>query len=254
MPELLVKTVRELPNGNILFEKRLYFLAESDIIELRKKTNWVKGKKGLFAGSVPMGGGKISSGQKSPLTEEENGGIIIENNSNTTKSEQGRIGKMGEEKSKAVSAQSVLNEQKTKSIIKRGIAEKEPIFDNGILGERARFFKREDGYFDVTMHGSSKAVDFFGEKIDSHTLAQILKGRSDYHGEPIRLLSCNTGKSDGNYDCFAQRLANEIKASVKAPNNYLWAHPVNNGISEITIGTTAIDNNGSFVEFQPHFK
>ncbi len=57
MPELLVKTVRELPNGNILFEKRLYFLAERDIIELRKKTNWVKGKKGYFAGSVSNGAG-----------------------------------------------------------------------------------------------------------------------------------------------------------------------------------------------------
>ncbi len=63
MPELLVKTVRELPNGNILFEKRLYFLAERDIIELRKKTNWVKGKKGLFAGSLPMGG-KMSGSER----------------------------------------------------------------------------------------------------------------------------------------------------------------------------------------------
>ena len=57
MAELLVKTVRELPNGNILLEKRLYFLTERDIIELRKKTNWVKGSKGLFAGSVSNGAG-----------------------------------------------------------------------------------------------------------------------------------------------------------------------------------------------------
>lgn len=61
MAELLVKTVRELPNGNILLEKRLYFLTERDIIELRGKTNWVKGSKGLFAGSVPLsGGGRMS--------------------------------------------------------------------------------------------------------------------------------------------------------------------------------------------------
>lgn len=57
MAELLVKTVRELPNGNILLEKRLYFLTERDIIELRKKMNWVKGSKGLFAGSVSNGAG-----------------------------------------------------------------------------------------------------------------------------------------------------------------------------------------------------
>ena len=57
MAELLIKTVRELPNGNILLEKHLFFLSESDIIELRKKTNWVKGSKGLFAGSVSNGAG-----------------------------------------------------------------------------------------------------------------------------------------------------------------------------------------------------
>lgn len=57
MATLLVKTVRELPNGNILLEKCLYFLSERDIMELRKKTNWVKGSKGLFAGSVSNGAG-----------------------------------------------------------------------------------------------------------------------------------------------------------------------------------------------------
>lgn len=57
MAELLIKTVRELPNGNILLEKHLFFLSESDIIELRKKANWVKGSKGLFAGSVSNGAG-----------------------------------------------------------------------------------------------------------------------------------------------------------------------------------------------------
>ncbi len=73
MPELLVKTVRELPNGNILFEKRLYFLPERDIIELRKKTNWVKGKKGLFAGSVSNGAGgytKMSYAERKRVSSE----------------------------------------------------------------------------------------------------------------------------------------------------------------------------------------
>ena len=45
------------------------------IIELRKKTNWVKGAKGRFAGSVPMGGG---SGEKGSidLTKSETSSII----------------------------------------------------------------------------------------------------------------------------------------------------------------------------------
>ncbi len=123
-----------------------------------------------------------------------------------------------------------------------------------VHGTRAHFFKSEDGYYDITMHGSPQIVEFFGEKIDPHTLARILKGRSDYHGEPIRLLSCNTGKEENDTDCFAQRLANELKTPVKAPNNFLWAHPVKNEVSEITIGTTAIDNDGEFVDFQPRFK
>lgn len=73
MPELLVKTVRYLPNGNMLFEKRLYFLSESDMAEWRKKTNWIKGDKGRFAGSVPMGGG---GALKKDLTNSGNGDIL----------------------------------------------------------------------------------------------------------------------------------------------------------------------------------
>lgn len=69
---LLVKRCCELPNGNILLENHLFFLSENDIIELRKKTNWIKGDKGRFAGSVPMGGGMA----KNPLTNGENDGIM----------------------------------------------------------------------------------------------------------------------------------------------------------------------------------
>lgn len=154
---------------------------------------------------------------------------------------------------KSVSAQSVLNRQKTTNIIKRGISEKEAIFDDGILGKRAHYFKPENGYYDVTLHGTSELTYFFGEKIDSHTLAQILIHRSDYTGGAVRLLACNTG-TQANGKCFAQRLANELKVDVKAPNNILWAHRVKNGVSEITIGDTAYENNGKFVVFKPEFK
>ena len=157
-------------------------------------------------------------------------------------------------KTEAVPAQSVLNRNKTQDIIKQGIESEKPIFDNGILGNRALFFKPEDGFYDVVLHGDPETVYFYGEKIDSHTLAKIIKGRSDYHGEPIRLLSCNTGRQGENKDCFAQRLANELKAEVKAPNNILWAHRIEGGISKISIGDTAYDDSGKFVTFLPHFK
>ncbi len=161
---------------------------------------------------------------------------------------------MCDEKDSAVSAQSVLKRKKAKKIIERGIAEPKPIYDSGILGERASFLKRDNGFYDIIMHGSSQTVDFFDEKIDPHTLAQIIKGRSDYHGEPVRLLSCNTGKQKDNSECFAQRLSDELKIPVKAPNDYLWVYPPKNGISEITIGTTAIDNDGEFLIYYPRFK
>ena len=152
-----------------------------------------------------------------------------------------------------VSAQSVLNKQKTENIIKRGISEERAIFDDGILGQRARYFKPESGFYDVTMHGTPETALFFGEKIDSHTLAQIIKQRSDYNGEPIRLLSCKTG-AQTERECFAQRLANELNVDVKAPNNTLWAFPVINGESKITIGSTKYDDSGELVTFHPIYK
>lgn len=154
-----------------------------------------------------------------------------------------------------VSAQSVLNKQRTENIIKRGISEERAIFDDGILGQRAKYFEPESGFYDVTMHGTPETTLFFGERIDSHTLAQIIKQRGDYHGEPIRLLSCKTGVENQNKgDCFAQRLANELNVDVKAPDNTLWAHAVINGASKITIGSTKYDNSGKLVTFHPKYK
>lgn len=54
-----------------------------DIMELRKKTNRVKGSKGLFTGSVPMGGVKLS--------KKEYGKIVSEINTNYSKYEGKRI-------------------------------------------------------------------------------------------------------------------------------------------------------------------
>ena len=151
----------------------------------------------------------------------------------------------------AVSAQSVLNRKKTENIIKRAATLEKPVFSDDVLGKRAEFFKAEDGFFDVTLHGENKLAYFFGEKIDSSTLARIIKERKDYSGQPVRLLSCNTGCKDENGDCFAQRLADELKTEVIAPNNFLWAHRVVNGISEVTVGSAPFSDDGEFVMFRP---
>lgn len=69
--QLLVTSVRE-NNGALVVERRLFFLSESELVEFRKKTNWVKDEKGRFAGSVPTGG----LGGNSGLTNSGNGDII----------------------------------------------------------------------------------------------------------------------------------------------------------------------------------
>lgn len=57
MGYIIVKNFYRYPDGREVLEKHLYFPEERDIMELRKKTNWVKGSHGHFAGSVPTGGG-----------------------------------------------------------------------------------------------------------------------------------------------------------------------------------------------------
>lgn len=57
MGYIIVKNFYRYPDGREVLEKRLYFPDNCDIMELRKKTNWVKGSHGHFAGSAPTGGG-----------------------------------------------------------------------------------------------------------------------------------------------------------------------------------------------------
>lgn len=145
------------------------------------------------------------------------------------------------------SGQSRANQIKTKNIIQRGIAEERPIFADGAFGKNIAKVKPEAGFYDVALHGTPIITNFFGTAIDSHTLAEIIKNRKDYTGEPIRLLSCNTGNSTSNANCFAQRLANELKVEVKAPNNIIWAY----SDGRISIGKTHTDKSGEFILFKP---
>lgn len=73
---IIVKNFYCYPDGREFLEKHLFFPEERDMIELRKKTNWIKGEHGYFAGSTPEGGSSGGSGGNSGLTNAENGGII----------------------------------------------------------------------------------------------------------------------------------------------------------------------------------
>lgn len=82
-----------------------------------------------------------------------------------------------------------------------------------------------DGKFDVVAHGTkySIAIEYAGKEVEigSRIAARLIVRQSGYKkGQPIRLLSCNTGADPAG---FAQNLANKLNATVYAPNNYLWS-------------------------------
>ena len=91
--------------------------------------------------------------------------------------------------------------------------------------------KRKDvdpgGKFDLIAHGTANKIELEhnGKRIlvNSRTVAKLLKNIPGYKkGQPIRLLSCNTGMLNHG---FAQDLANKLNVVVWAPSTYLWAYP-----------------------------
>lgn len=133
---------------------------------------------------------------------------------------------------------------KQKAIIERGVSEKRPVFTADTYGKLAGNIPKKEGYYDIVMHGTPKTVEFFGERTDVKTIAEILRKREDYTGTPVRLLSCSTGKGK---DCFAQRLANELKVDVEAPDDIIWAR----SDRKYTIGPTKYRNTGEMITFHP---
>lgn len=74
--------------------------------------------------------------------------------------------------------------------------------------------------FDIIAHGTSNTINGKIVEVDHRMVARILQHSPNYHGQNIRLLSCNMGAlSDG----FAQNLANKLGVTVEAPSNFLWA-------------------------------
>ena len=87
--------------------------------------------------------------------------------------------------------------------------------------------KPEEGFFDVAMHGGVTGVGFGTDKLsmDARELAKVIKRDPHYSGQPIRLLSCNTGLDPGNGDyCVAEELANALGVKVMAPDGILSIH------------------------------
>ena len=84
----------------------------------------------------------------------------------------------------------------------------------------------KNGVYDVVAHGGATImqVTHNGEilEINSRTATKLIKSKTDYkRGQPIRLLSCDTGSSTSG---FAQNLANKLNVVVEAPTKLVWAY------------------------------
>ena len=76
---------------------------------------------------------------------------------------------------------------------------------------------------------------------------------NDYKkGQPIRLLSCNTGSTMSG---FAQSLANKLNVVVEAPTKLVWAYPNGKYIVAARRKDNPqfpdLNNQGSFKKFYP---
>ena len=112
---------------------------------------------------------------------------------------------------------------------KRSIKQGFEAFPSGqTLKEYVRQVQPMEGFFDVAMHGGQDGVGFGTDKLsmNARELANVILHDPTYHGQCIRLLSCDTGRTFTNGDyCFAEELANALGVTVIAPNELLYFNP-----------------------------
>ncbi|PWV55760.1 hypothetical protein C7475_101267 [Chitinophaga sp. S165] len=113
-----------------------------------------------------------------------------------------------------------------------------------IYAQRAKPY---ENYLDVVLHGSPRGVWYRPDMmIDHRVLANLIRNSPQFAGQPIRLLSCNTGRlADG----FAKNLSNALGVGVRAPEDIIWAFPD----GKLSIGPTYIGGK-SFVNFSVGIK
>ena len=137
------------------------------------------------------------------------------------------------------------------AIVKRSTIKLENGFacfpDNDPLNKYVQNVKPLKTYFDVAMHGSPTAVGFGTTEanMSPRLLASIIRHSDGWNGQKIRLLSCSTGKQEGENYCFAEELANALGVEVKAPNDTLFI--MRNG--KMYVGK---HGNGKMVSFVPN--
>ena len=144
---------------------------------------------------------------------------------------------------------------KYKMDIKNGVScfpENDQLYKNIQNVKPIKYGNTGEYCFDIGIHGNPKSVAFSSAKdapiMTPKALAVSISQNTNYKkGQPVRLLSCSTGKGIPFDDCFAQKLANEINAPVVAPTDILWVF--DNGRMEI-----GKHNQGEWKEFVPIYR
>ena len=95
----------------------------------------------------------------------------------------------------------------------------------GEVPDTAHALPREHGRYTLDLHGGPDFVRIGADRLTADDLAALVEADPNWHGEPIRLLACETGqKADG----FAQRLADRLGVTVHAPTEMVGIDPDGN--------------------------
>jgi hypothetical protein len=126
------------------------------------------------------------------------------------------------------------------------------------LAKGAKWLKPAVNKYDVIVHGEPNGFWVYekvpgpggfyvageGDKwtqVSHRQLARYMES-SGWKGQPVRLVACNTGNSDGGKP-VAQDLANKLGVRVTAPTEKVWIYPD---------GKTVISNNDPPKDDSPH--
>jgi RHS repeat-associated protein len=106
----------------------------------------------------------------------------------------------------------------------------------------------EEGYYDVVVHGSPESIGYkingVWHRLTPEMLANHVMNRSDYQGQAVRLISCSTGALPNG---FAQKLANKMGVTVKAPGDTVWS----NAAGKLLVGPDPTTPSGDWRKFKP---
>ncbi len=119
------------------------------------------------------------------------------------------------------------------------------------LGAAAKSVTPEPGYFDVVVHGDAGSFYVLHNgtwvPVKPNSVRQHVARHPGYHGQPIRLISCEAGAAG---DGIAKAMANGLGVNVKAPVETVWINTEN---GQLIVGTDPAKPNASgWRDFKPY--